>query len=117
MAKAQPYKCFGDFLYDTRIKIGLTREAATEKINEQSNSGKQIISDYSLGRYERGEALPKADKAVAIARAYGNLGEVFEKLSECIQFSETKKDRRWRSNAKSGHVKKLYQHYTTKGVI
>ena len=53
MAKAQPYKCFGDFLYDTRIKIGLTREAATEKINEQSNSGKQIISDYSLGRYER----------------------------------------------------------------
>ena len=108
MAKVQPYKCFGDFLYDTRIKIGLTREAATEKINEQSNSGKQIISYYSLGRYERGEALPKADKAVAIARAYGNLGEVFEKLSECIQFSSTKKDRLRRWHVLSGLRKILY---------
>ena len=111
-------KRFGYFLVELRNASGCTsRAAAVEKINSLSKTGEELVSERQLFRWENGEMLPKIKAALAMGRAYGAERELFEKLSECIQFSSTKKDRRWRSNAKSGHVKKLYRHYTTKGVM
>ncbi len=108
-------KCFGYFLVELRNAAGCkSRADAVKKINGLSRDGEELVSERQLFRWENGEMLPKITAALALGRAYGAEKELFEKLSECIQFS-TKKDRRWRSNAKSGHVKKLYQYYTTGG--
>ncbi len=115
MTKKAQYYCFGNFLREIRLAAGCkSRGAAIEKINALSQDGKQLVSDKQYSRWESGEVLPKVSAVLAIGRAFCSEREVFEKLSECIQFSSTKKDRRWRSNAKGGHVKKYYQHYTTK---
>ena len=113
-----PEKRFGYFLVELRFAAGCkSRAAAVEKINSLSDEGEEIVSERQLVRWENGESFPKVRAALALGRAYGAERRLLEKLSECIQFSSTKKDRRWRSNAKGGHVKKLYRYYTTKGVI
>ena len=113
MTKAE--KCFGYFLVELRSASGCkSRADAVKKINSLSDDGEEIVSERQLVRWENGESFPKVGAALALGRAYGAERRSMEKLSECIQFSETKKDRLWRWNAKSGHVKKLCQHYTTK---
>ena len=98
-----PEKRFGYFLVEFRFAAGCkSRAAAVEKINNLSDEGEEIVSERQLVRWENGESFPKVGAALALGRAYG---------------AETKKDRLWRWNAKRGHVKKHYRHYTTKGVI
>ena len=115
MTKAE--KCFGYFLVELRAASGCkSRADAVKKINSLSKDGEELVSERQLFRWENGEMLPKIKAALAMGRAYGAEEALWKKLSECIKFSQ-KKDRRWRWNAKSGHVKKHYRHYTTKGVI
>lgn len=115
MTKAE--KCFGYFLVELRAASGCkSRADAVKKINSLSKDGEELVSERQLFRWENGEMLPKIKAALAMGRAYGAEEALWKKLSECIQFSQ-KKDRLWRSNAKSGHVKKHYQYYTTKGAM
>ena len=115
MTQKGQYYCFGNYLREIRLAAGCkSRGAAIEKINALSPDGHQLVSDKQYSRWESGSVLPKVTAVLAIGRAFCREKEVFEKLSECIQFSSTKKDRLWRWNAESGHVKKHYQHYTTR---
>lgn len=109
-------KCFGYFLVELRYAAGCkSRSEAVQRINNLSQVGEELVSERQLFRWENGEMLPKIKAALAMGRAYGAEEALWKKLSECIQFSQ-KKDR-LRLHIESGHVKKHYRHYTTKGVI
>lgn len=105
MTKAE--KCFGYFLVELRAASGCkSRADAVKKINSLSKDGEELVSERQLFRWENGEMLPKIKAALAMGRAYGAERELFEKLSECIQFSQKQKKDRLRLHIESG-LKKI----------
>lgn len=102
-------KCFGYFLVKLRASSGCkSRSEAVQRINNLSRDGEELVSERQLFRWENGEVLPKIRAALVMGRAYGAEKELLEKLSECIQFSSTKKDRLRRWHVVSGLRKILY---------
>ena len=91
-------------LYQARLAAGYET-----RLNAAAKSA--CCSIEQLGRYERGEMLPKIETAAFLARAY-RCEEVLTKMVDLA-----KKSRLRCANTRSGHVKKLYRHYTTKGVF